>query len=179
MSIYSDVSDGLIEAAISALSEFTNPLVILSHQNGAEPSQTYCVINILNIEQQGHHSTSVLTNTSNELTIQAFYECLVQFSFIGSESGDMAQSFTQRINQNPLSLETLKKNNLGVMRKSQIRRAPQKRDTKWVEYHNIDVIFNYVVNTQQVIDIVQAVVIENSSSVPPDIFSVPPGIIYP
>lgn len=179
MSIYSDVSDGLIEAATIALSEFTNPLVILSHQNGTEPSKSYCAINIMSIEQQGHHSTSVLTNTNEQLTIQAFYECFVQFSFIGSDSGDMAQSFIQRINQNPLALETLKKNNLGVMRKSQIRRAPQKRDTKWVEYHNIDVTFNYVVNTQQLVDVVEAVVIGDNISVPPLIFSVPPGIIYP
>ena len=98
MSIYSDVSNELIATAIVALSEYTDPLVILSHQNGAEPSKTYCVINILSIEQQGHHSTSTQTTSDFKLNVRVVYEVMAQFSFIGSLSGEMAQSFTQKIN---------------------------------------------------------------------------------
>jgi hypothetical protein len=176
MSIYSDVADGLIQAATSALSEFTDPLVILSHQNGAESSQTYCVINILNIQQQGHHSTSSQTRANFELNIRVVYEVMAQFSFIGSQSGDMAQSFTQRLNNNPIMLQTLKKNNLGFMRKSQIRRAPQKRDTQWVEYHNIDATFNYIVNTTEVSDYVESIIVDSEQT---GVFTVPEGIIIP
>lgn len=179
MSIYSDVRTGIRKAAIKALSEYPNLQVIFSHSNGTEPAESYLVVNILSIEQQGKHSTSVTTNISNELTIQAFYEVFVQFSFVGSLSGEMSQSFIQRINQSPLSLEEIKRNNLGVIRKSQIRRAPQKRETRWVEYHNLDVTFNYAVNTQQLVDIVEAVVIGDELSDPPLIFSIPPGINYP
>jgi len=176
--IFSDVRAGIRKAALAALSEFTNPIVIFSHENGPEPSASYVVVNILNIVQQGHHSTSTRLNETTETqTIQASYEVMTQFSFIGSLSGDMSQSFTQRINNNCLVFEEMGRNKLGVMRKSQIRRAPQKRDTKWVEYHNIDVTFSYTICTTQVIDLIEAVIVENQTE--PSIFRVPEGPIPP
>jgi hypothetical protein len=179
MAIYSDVRKAIRLGAIAALSEYPSTPVIFSHSSGTEPAESYVVINILNIEQQGHHITSTLTNTDEELSIQVQYELLCQFSFIGSLSGDMAQSFTQRINNNPVALEELKKQRLGLMRKSQIRRAPQKRDTKWVEYHNMDVTFNYTVNTNQLVDVVEGVVIADETSEIPVIIKIPESIIYP
>lgn len=176
MSIYSDVSNGIIGTAIVALSEYTDPLVILSHQNGAEPSKTYCVINILSIEQQGHHSTSTQTTSDFKLNVRVVYEVMVQFSFIGSLSGEMAQSFTQKINNTPLVREALTNNNLGFMRKSQIRRAPQKRDTKWVEYHNIDATFNYIVNTTDVTDWVESIIADSEQT---GDFTIPEGVATP
>jgi hypothetical protein len=91
----------------------------------------------------------------------------------------MAQSFTQRINNNPRSFSALNQNKLSVMRKSNARRQPRKRDTKWVEYFNQDIVFSYILNTQEVVDWVEAVVIEDAINQPPEIFSVPDGIIYP
>ena len=91
----------------------------------------------------------------------------------------MSHSFSQRINNNPVALQELNKYKIGIMRKSNIRRSPQKRDTKWVEYHNIDVTFNYAANTQEKFDVVEALVFEDNLSETPLIFSVPPGIIYP
>lgn len=176
MSVYSDVRAAIRKGALVALSEFTNPQVIFSHSGGAEPAESYVVVNVLSIEQQGHHSTSTLLNETTETqTIQASYEVLTQLSFIGSQSGDMSQSFTQRINNNCFVFEELGKNKLGVMRKSQIRRAPQKRDTKWVEYHNMDVTFSYTVCTTQVIDLIEAVIVQNLTE--PSIFRVPEGPI--
>ena len=197
MTVYSDVRKAIRTTALASLSEFTNPQVIFSNSNGTEPAESYAVINILSINQIGHHSTSTLASISTApeafgfdqqwdlhwsestgyfLPVQVCYEILVQFSFIGSLSGDMAQSFTQRINNNPLSLEELKKNKLGLMRKSQIRRAPQKRDTKWVEYHNMDVTFNYIVQTIQPIDWVESVIVDSEQT---GVFTVPEGIIIP
>lgn len=177
--IYTDVRKAIRTASLASLSEFTNPQIIFSHSNGTEPAESYVVINILNIEQQGHHITSTLVNEDEELSIQAQYEIFVQFSFIGSLSGDMAQSFTQRINNNPVALEELKKNKLGLMRKSQIRRAPQKRETKWVEYHNMDVTFNYTANTDQIVDVVEGVVLEDNTGEIPVIIKIPETIVYP
>lgn len=178
-SIYTDVRAAIRKGALAALSEYPTTPVIFSHNNGTEPAESYVVVNVLSIEQQGHHMTSTLTNVDEELSIQAAYECLVQFSFIGSLSGDMAQSFTQRINNNPVALEELKKQKLGLMRKSQIRRAPQKRDTKWVEYHNMDVTFNYVVITNQLVDVVEGVVIEENLDETPTLIKLPDSIVYP
>lgn len=179
MPIYSDVRKAVRLGAIAALSEYPTTPVIFSHTNGTEPAESYVVINILDDEQQGHHITSTLTNTDEQLSVQVQYEIQVQFSFIGSLSGDLAKSFTQRINNNPVALEELKRQRLGLMRKSRIRRAPQKRDTKWVEYHNMDVTFNYTVNTNQIVDVVEGVVLADETSEIPVIIKIPESIIYP
>lgn len=186
MAAYSDVRKAVRRAVIQSLIEYfpdtasQNAGIIFSHVNGSEPVNPYVVINVLGIEQNGKHSTSTLANPSqNILNIRASYEITVQFSFCGSTAGDMAQSFTQRINNNPLSFESLNREKLSVMRKSTIRRAPQKRDTQWVEYFNQDVVFTYTLNTEQPVDWVEAVVIEDAVNQPPEIFSVPDGIIYP
>lgn len=165
MNIYSTVRDAIRNVSLVALDEFTDPLVIFSHSNGNEPAGSYVTVNILNVEQQGQHTTSNFTDVENlaeqyELTITAAYEVMAQLSFVGSQSGEMAYSFYQRINNNPLVFDELSRNNLGVMRKSQVRRAPQKRDTKWVEYHNLDVTFSYHVVTKQVVDIVEGITVE-------------------
>ena len=186
MAAYSDIRKAIRRASIQSLIEFfpttdlQNKGIIFSHLSGAEPNTPYVVINILGIEQQGKHSTSTLSDpTQNTLYIRASYEITVQFSFCGSTAGDMAQSFTQRINNNPFSFSALNQEKLSVMRKSTIRRAPQKRDTQWVEYFNQDVVFTYTINTKQPIDWVEAVVVEDAISEPPEIFSVPDGIVYP
>lgn len=192
MAVYSDIRKSVRRASIQSLIEFfpttdsQNKGIIFSHVNGSEPSTPYVVINILGIEQIGKHSTSTLADpTQNIVNVRASYEITVQFSFCGSTAGDMAQSFTQRINNNPFSFSALNKEKLSVMRKSSIRRAPQKRDTKWVEYFNQDVVFTYTLNTEQPIDWVEAVVIESDIKAssedtdPSVIFSVPEGIVYP
>lgn len=174
MAIFTELKQAIRTSAIAALSEFTNPMVIFSHENGPEPSVSYVVINVLQIEQVGKGYTSTLVNELNELTIQANYNVYVQFSFIGSQSGDMSQSFTQRLN-NVLFREELIRNNLGLRTKTNIRRAPQKRDTKWVEYHNMDVVFTYAVNTQQIVDVIEAVIIVDELT--GEVFTVPPDFI--
>lgn len=174
MPIYTDVRQAIRKGALAALSEYPTTPVIFSHTNGTEPAESYVVINILNIEQVGKGYTSTLVNELDELTIQANYNVYAQFSFIGSKSGDMSQSFTQRLN-NVLFREELIRNNLGLRTKTNIRRAPQKRDTKWVEYHNMDVVFTYAVNTQQVVDVVEAVIIVDE--ITGEVFTVPPDFI--
>lgn len=180
MNIFTTVRTAIKNVSLVALNEFPTPLLIYSHQNGNEPAGSYVVLNILSVEQQGHHSSSGLTKANGldyELSVTAAYEVNAQLSFVGSQSGEMAYSFYQRINNNPLVFEELARNKLGVMRKSQVRRAPQKRDTKWVEYHNLDVTFSYHIVTKQVVDIIEAVVIEDNNGVEfvvPDNFVINP-----
>lgn len=185
MSLYGDIRTAARNVAIKALEDYfptpteQNAGIIFAHLNGAEPAGPYVVINIINIEQQGHHSTSTLTNTDEELAIQVAYEVMIQFGFCGSTAGEMAQHFTQRINNNPLTLEAMKANKLGFMRKSQVRRIPQKRDTKWVEYFNQDITFNYIGITQQLVDVVEGVVLEDNTGEIPVLIKIPDTIIYP
>lgn len=180
MNIFTTVRAAIRNISLVALDEFVNPLVIYSHANGTEPSGSYAVVNILSVDQQGQYTSSGLTKANGldyELSVTAAYEVNAQLSFVGSQSGEMAYSFYQRINNNPLVFEELARNKLGVMRKSQVRRAPQKRDTTWVEYHNLDVTFSYHIVTKQVVDIIEAVVVEDNNGVEfvvPDNFVINP-----
>lgn len=175
--LFTQLRANIRKVVITALSEYPTIAnnVIFSNSNGSEPSGTYVVVNILGITQQGHHVTSSKLDSQNRQATQVCYEVMVQLSFIGSESGDISHSFNQRINNNYLVFEDLKRNKLGVMRKSNVRRAPQKRDTKWVEYHNMDVTFSYIAVTKDVVDSIVAAVVEDLTAEP--IFRVPEGPI--
>ena len=181
MNIFTTVRSAIRNVSLVALDEFVNPLVIYSHSNGTEPAGSYVVVNILSVDQQGQHTSSGLVEvsiTEYEQTIRAAYEVNAQLSFVGSQSGEMAYSFYQRINNNPLVFEELARNKLGVMRKSQVRRAPQKRDTTWVEYHNLDVSFSYHIVTKQVVGIIEGVVAQAVyDDVVQPTFTVPEGLV--
>lgn len=173
MAIYADLKTALRNVSLVANAEYPTMPVIFSHQNGPEPAESYLTISILSQEQQGRHSTATLTNEDKELSVKASYEVLVQFSFFGSLSGDAANEFIHKINNNPRTLEELTKNKLGVMRKTSLRRSPQKRDTQWIEAFNLDVTFNYILNTDQLVDVVDAVLLEDVYS--GDTFTIPPN----
>lgn len=175
MSIYSTLRPAIRNVALVANSEYPLMQINYSHSNGTEPVDSYVSINILDIQQIGHHSTPALTRANEVLDIRAVYEVMVQFSFFGSLAGDAAHSFTQRINNNPLVFEELSKQKLGILRKTTLRRNPQKRDTKWVEAFNMDITFSYIVNTPQLVDVVEIVVLQDEYS--GDVFTVPPDAV--
>lgn len=181
MNIFTSVRTAIRNVSLKALNEFTNPLAIYSHANGTEPAGSYVVINILSVEQVGHHTSSGLAKANGlvyDLSVTAAYEVNVQLSFVGSQSGEMAYSFYQRINNNPLVLEETARNKLGFMRKSQVRRAPQKRDTKWVEYHNLDLTFSYHVVTKQVVGIVEGITVNGVyNNTIQDNFTIPENLV--
>lgn len=180
MSIYSEVRSAVRHGAWSTLKEIyideaTAP-IIFSHLSGAEVDESYVVINILSVNQIGHHQTSTLTNLANQLSIIANYELNVQFSFCGSEAGNLATTFSQRINNNPIVWEAFRKNKLGIMRKTQLRRAPQKRDTQWVDFFNMDVTFSYAAHTLQEIEVIDVVIMQDPDG---DVYTIPPEIVTP
>lgn len=178
MSIYSDMRNAIRLGTIEALVQSGHPStqVIYSHQNGAEPSSSYCVINILNHVQRGRTQTATLTDDGSlvgeepeqvlvkNLIHTAVYEVVVQFTFAGSEAPDLAHDFMQSILNNVVVTEAYQKQNLAPMRKSNLRRAPQKRDTQWIDFYNIDVTFSYAVRTTQSVDWIEHVSIVESNS---------------
>lgn len=177
MSIYSSmrtaVRIGTEEALIQ--SGFPTIPVIYSHQNGSEPATSYVVIQIVSLMQKGRTEESTLVDESTpekNITFKNHYEGTIQFSFAGSNAPDMATEFLNTIPNNVVVREAYQKNNLAPIRKSTLRRAPQKRDTKWVEFFNLDVTFSYAIYTNQTIDWVEHVrfVDENSG----EIITVPP-----
>ena len=177
MSVYSDFRSAVRLGSLEALEQagYSTVPVIYSHQNGSEPAASYVVIQIVSLDQIGRNETSTLTDEATpqkHLTIKAVYEGTVQFSFCGSEAPDLAHDFLQAICNNVVITEAYQRNNLAPMRKSILRRAPQKRETEWVEFFNMDVTFSYMVRTTQDIDWVEHVTIldENSG----EIITIPP-----
>lgn len=174
MTIYSELETAIRNVALVANATYPNMQLNFSHSNGTEPVGSYASINILDVQQIGHRSSSTLTTSSKDLEIFVAYEVMVQFSFFGSLAGEAAHSFTQRINNNPLVFEELSKQKLGVLRKTTLRRNPQKRDTKWVEAFNMDVTFSYIVKTKQLVEYVGAVVVQDNGNTP---FTVPEDFV--
>lgn len=172
MSIYRDVEDGIFKGVKAALSEYPTVPVAFAHMNMTEPAESYVTINVLQIDEQGRQSSSTKTDEQERLTISASYEVFVQFTFIGSKAGEMSQSFSQRLGSNPVAHQEFRRNKLGFMRKSQIRRVPQKRDTKWVDYCNIDAYFSYSVITEQLVGIIETVILQDL--ITGEVFTVPP-----
>lgn len=178
MSVYVDIRRALVTATKKALStEFVNPYIVISHAGTEEAPETYGVVNILSIFQTGKSVVSTGVNADNEMSLQAHYEVLAQFSFLGSLSNDMAFCFSHNISSNPVVYEELYKSQVAYLRKSDIRRAPQKRETEWIEACNIDVTFNVIINQQQIIDTVDAVIIQDT--ITGEVYTVPPDVVIP
>tara|TARA_Y100000114_G_C11764120_1_gene332388 strand:- start:64138 stop:64671 length:534 start_codon:yes stop_codon:yes gene_type:complete len=177
MTIYSNLETAVRNVCLVANNNYPNMLMNFSHQGGSEPVTSYASINILDMQQMGHHSTPALTNQLKQLDIRVAYEVMVQISFFGTDAGDASHLFTNAVNNNPLVLEAMQQNNLGLMRKSTLRRNPQKRDSQWVDSFNIDLTFSYIINTAQLVDVVEAVIIQDEYS--GDVFTVPPDAVTP
>lgn len=167
MSIYSEVRQALRLGTLKVLDEYfptpdaKNKGIIFSHLSGSEPSTPYVVIQIVQVIQQGRTSySSAATDAEEELTIINHYKISVQFSFIGSTGGDMAYDFNNAVNNNVVMWEAFQKYNLSPVEKTPLRRVPVLRDTKWIEYENLDVVFTYAVKSTQAVDIVEQVVIK-------------------
>ena len=161
MNIYSSLQTGLWNVVAKALSyDFPTMPIIFAYQNGLEPAESYVTMNLLNNQQIGHSQTGTLTDTQDKIHFAATYEADIQISFFGSKSGDAVTAFVQNINNNPLVLEEIRKNKMGFMRKTQVRNNPQRRDTKWVDSFNMDVVVNYTVGSEQLVDVVEHVVFE-------------------
>lgn len=181
MNIYTQIEDGLFNGTLKALVEYfpaqdDDSPIVFSHNDVAEPDSPYVVINVLNIDQKGQGYTSTLTNEDEELTIKASYEALVQFSFCGSTAPNMAHSFHSALNSIIVNDE-YRRDKLGIMRKSKIRRAPQKRETEWIDYFNIDVTFSYELIEHQVVDVIEVVIIEENIDDVVTVYTVPPDIV--
>lgn len=177
MTIYTQIKTALRNVVLKGLAEFPNVPVIFAHQSGSEPPSTYCTIYLLRVEQQGRKMVSTLTDTQRHTSFDAAYEVQAQFSFFGSNSGDAAYSLSQRLSNSPFLLEELSKNKLGYMRKTQVRNNPQRRETQWIESFNFDVHFSYVVSTKELVEYVDAVVVQdtngNEFTVPQDFIITP------
>lgn len=169
MDIFTAIEDSLqdaIDKTFTTLSKPTN--VIISHEGGPEPKGSYVAINVLDITSQGQASKSGMaewrTGSAKEYAVKS-YEALVQLSFIGSEAPELAMLFHSQWKANTAIREHFLRNNLAPRTISNLRRAPQLRETVWVKSFNVDIRVGFTVRTIQDVDWVDYVVV-NGNTIP-------------
>lgn len=163
MSIYSKIQDNLYDAVYGALSVigYSNVVVVFSSQNIREPALTYCLINILDLQQQGFRDEGTflkddpLISTKGYLEFISHYLLQIRFSFIGDSADEVATEFKHNIPNNRACIDEFKKMNLGIMDRSGVRRIPQPRDAKWIEMFNMDMDLSLSIHTEQEYDWVE------------------------
>lgn len=176
MSVYSKVRDALWDGSDYLLSRTEyDPEIIFSHGNGLEPSKNYIVINLTSIRQTGRVYNSTLTDGVSNPTglkkhFQSFHEVEVQFSFYGSDAGDIADTFHRYINNYSMVRDNWCRVGLAPNRKTQISYNPQLRDTKWIDAFNFSVTFTYGVHEAKEVGWVDHVIVNTngkSNTIPP------------
>lgn len=169
MSIYFQIRKAVQKSIEYANFLYPETFVILSHQNGEEPLDTYIAVDIDSVEEVGKAIISTLTNENNEILIQATYEIDVNLNFVGKLSGEMSHDMLLHLKHNPLVKEKLQSEKVDVVRTSKVTRIPQPRNGKWVEYHNMSVTFRYgaihkqLVGVIEQVDLVSTVVVGDTS----------------
>jgi hypothetical protein len=153
MSIYSSLRTALYNSSKALI---PNNEVIHSHQGAQEPKNSYCSINILKTNKIGMEYENTYATPDPTISSVSVYEVTVRYMFIGQEAGDVAYEF-ETVADNPASRFYFGTESLAIMRKGEVRRIPEKRDTTWVENFILDVVFSYAVVTSQPIDIIETV----------------------
>lgn len=130
--------------------------LIFSHQGGQEPKGTYCSLHVLRTDKIGMEYHNTYASPNPTISSVSVYEVTVRFIFIGQDSGNLAYEF-ETVVDNPAARFYFGTESLAIMRKGEVRRVPEKRDTTWVDHFTLDVIFSYAVETTQPIDIIENV----------------------
>lgn len=165
--MYYDLLEERLYAAVEeSLTTMGLPLVKVLFASGdaLEPSRTYCVLNILGVEQIGRITGTQLDPDGN-VGHPTYYKALVQFTVIGGSARQVAPTMRQSIVNNTLYRNIFLKNGLSQTYRSGLRNIPQKRDTEWIECFNFDIHFNFMFVDYQEMDSVDSVIITGTTIV--------------
>jgi len=152
MNLYNSVRQAIYNSSKNLL---PNNELIYSHQGGQEPKGSYCSINIIRTNKIGMEYESTYASAT-DITSVSVYEVTTRFMFVGDDAGNLAYEF-ETVADNPASRFYFGTENLAIMRKGEIRRVPEKRDTAWIDNFVLDVIFSYAVETTQPIETIEHV----------------------
>lgn len=153
MNLYDTLQSALYN---STKTFFPSNEVIHSHQGGQEPRGSYCSINILNIDKIGMEDESTYASATPDIRSTNHYEVIVQFFFVGADAGNLAHEFDSAID-NSAARFAFGTEDLAIMRRGEVNRVPEKRDTTWVQNFTLDVTFSYAVYNTQSIEIIEDV----------------------
>lgn len=163
------IMDSLYDATEAMLREngFRDVSIIFATSGAPVPKNTYVVLDILEISQVGRSDESTyLTAEEKLLEFNTHYKIDLRIAVRGDSAPNIASSLHHNIN-NRRCFEELMKRNLGVLNKSSLRRAPQLRETQWVEGYNFDLTLTFSVFTRQSYDWVEYISING------EVFKVP------
>lgn len=153
MNLYDSLKSALYTATKTYIPD--NEL-IHSHQGGQEPKGSYCVINILNTDRIGMSEQSSYASSSQLVRSTSHYEVIIRYMFVGKDAGNLAYELETSI-ENPAARFAFGGESLAIMRKGEVKRVPERRDTTWVENFTLDVVFSYAVYNTQSIDTIENV----------------------
>lgn len=162
--VYTTVKEAVRRCVWEALKDYypddseDSAPIIFSHLNGTERQDSYVVISVLGVYQQGRGSTSTLTSTDFKVSYASAYEIELRVLFVGLESGDMAHTLSNKM-YSPLVQNTFRQEKLGFIRKGGVAYSPVKRETRWVDYHTLDITFTYQVVSEEQIDYFESAII--------------------
>ena len=143
MNIYDSVKQAVYTSCKKLLPDVK---LIHSHQGGQEPKGSYCALNILKADKIGMECESTFASPDQTIKSVSVYEVTIRFMFVGNDSGNLAYSF-ETVADNPAARFYFGTESLAVMRKGEVRRVPEKRDTTWVDSFTLDVVFSYAIET--------------------------------
>lgn len=160
---YEIIEDQLYDAVREVLDDLGYPAVevVYANENILEPSKTYCVINILDFVQLGGKDEGTFLSVDPSQTVQEVLDIIVhysiptQFSFIGKTAGNVSHDFRHNAINNRKSYESFMRQSFGMLQRSNLRKAPQLRETEWVAGYNMDISFSFSIYTRQSYDWVE------------------------
>lgn len=169
MSIYEQLEDSLYNAIEKTFAILNEQITItFSHQNGPEPKGNYVSINVLELTREGRASKSGMAyfpaTRAEEYAVQG-YNGLIQLSFYGTGAGELSSLFHSQFMNNTPVRESFLRNNLAPRSVSNLRRAPQLRDTVWVNSFAMDMRVGWAVRTIQDVDWADKVTV-NGNTIP-------------
>lgn len=154
MGFYKDLITTL-RSQVEDITGLSSQNIIFSHQPD-EPVGSYCVITQLDLDKVGMDKVSTLTDVDEQIWVQATYEIMLRFSFIGSDAMELSTDFDLMLGS-PVYLENLLRNNISVMRRGKVKYVPEKRDTKWISRYVQEITFAFGVRYEQGIDVIDEI----------------------
>lgn len=146
MDIYSALEERLWDLFTEINSDNSDVPFIFSYEGGPELPMEYGAVHILDIRQVGRSAIPIAFNRNDKIDVRAVYRALVQITFVGDSSGSNSSQFYHMLNS-PKASGAMQRHSLAVESKSNLRKAPQRRDSRWVQSYNFDLSLNFIINT--------------------------------
>ena len=160
--LISSLEDSLFDA-VKVITGFDDNHILWANRGTPEPDAVHVAMRHIHLDPVSGANVATLVKDGKLRTFQD-HEWYVQFTFVGSGSGDSVMEFSSRLSS-PYLTEEFTKRNISFMRKTIARCVPKQREDKFVESWNIECFF--LVNVETKVDTPWIEQIKYTSSYPP------------